>query len=1446
MNAHRGEDGASRLEQVRSATAALADLAFAASAAEPAAGLSTSAASAFASIATDPLDLDLGDPQQSHFGDYTLLARIGQGGMGVVYRAHQHSLDREVAVKLLAAGPWASPDFIERFRFEAQSAARMQHPNIITIFEAGAHDGLPFFSMRYVRGQSLAERLRQRGPLPARSAAQLIRTVAEAVDYAHRLGVLHLDLKPGNVLLDENEEPMVADFGLSRQLEQAVRGEPAEVSGTPSYMAPEQAISSPSLTPATDVHALGATLFEALTGRPPFRAANARETLQHVVMGMPPTLRSIDHRLPLDLQAICLKCLQKDPKQRYASARLMAEDLGRYLEGREVQARPLGPARRSWRLVRREPRLSALAALFVIALVGGTTATTLQWQRAEASAQSARESLWRMRSNAAQTALADADGFRGLGKMIANLAEMEAAGRHEDARIERQRIGTTLANAPQLVDVRQLPQGESITSVAIAPDGERFAIALHEPDGTRLIRHYDARSGEPLWTTVTDGLSHGLPHGSGMPHGWLRYSTDGGMLLAGMMQQPPFAAPSASDTIALDADSGEPMVPPRSLGEYADVLYSDDGSRALVRQRSDRRQRFPDRVQLFNPHDWTPLGPPRDARSLDGSIDFHFSPDGRRLLATADFITFRLLQSDGFRVLWRTTLPEGDQVRAWRFSDDGRWLALGTQSGRVYLAASEDGILRSLVSPPVAAVRWLEFDSAATTLAAQAEDGSLMAWRVADGRPRTSLIREGGRGLGRVRLNGDLMTTATAERVRSWTLVPESPFDLAAIQAAAQLRNRRVWSAHAFDVHEGTQSLVAGGVDGLLSVWRLPPPVVTPWRAAPLPAGTLGFDGRRIVDVQGHRVQIQTVGANAATHPRLDHPEPVQFAELSHDGRHLVTIAGRTVRVVDPDTGRLYGDPLLLPQTPRRAELAPAAPVLALTTGEYVGHTFHERLHVIDLPSGRAREGQWRIPGIIERLLLAPDGSRALVLAVTTPVVDNDPQLIDLLSGYSRCNRLEIDDGHWVVDAAFAEDGNSLWTTTTLEDRMTRLSRWDLGTCTALTRLEVPSSGAFRKLRPVRDSVVVSALSGDEISIVDGAGTRREIPALPRSQTMFDMAVSRDGRRGAQASRNAVRVYDLVRGEVLSAALSAPIAGNDAIAKLAFSPDTEHLLGRTYKGRWLLWRLPQSSEPVDRLAALAGLLDAETDTPLPPAHRAESLRDYLRERDPGPTRRVRQAPVRRIDYARAAGSGVDPRYTPLDLGPLHNVPLNGAWPAHPGMGGEVANLAPGLQRFNGVDWRIEGGIQLVGGSYGIYFHRHHPRTAWLAFAPQRIAQVHALLLRHVPHSARDQPRDQAYVVLRGSDGREHRLPIVHMRDVVQHAMPNTMNAAQARGRIAWSGVHGAAVRSGDFSSSHTPSHAWAVALAVPPDAGPIDALRLEVAAGPIESPLFYALTLEHP
>lgn len=320
----------------------------------------------------EALELDLSDPQQRDFGDYELRERLGAGGMGVVYRAWQRSLDREVAIKLLSSAPWTQDEAAARFRREARSAARLRHPNIVAIHGFGSHDGIEYYAMALVRGPSLARRLAVDGPMAPRQAARLVRTVAEALHYAHRLGVLHLDLKPGNVLIGENGEPQVADFGLARHVEGGRAVDPDEVSGTPSYMAPEQLDPGPDgIGVATDIYGLGAILYELLTGEPPFHAPTPARTLALLRHGRLRRPRRYRPDLPLDLEAICMRCLARAPAERYPDAHALAEDLGRFLEGREVSVRPLNAVQRLGRWIRREPKLGGAILAAVLALVVG-------------------------------------------------------------------------------------------------------------------------------------------------------------------------------------------------------------------------------------------------------------------------------------------------------------------------------------------------------------------------------------------------------------------------------------------------------------------------------------------------------------------------------------------------------------------------------------------------------------------------------------------------------------------------------------------------------------------------------------------------------------------------------------------------------------------------------------------------------------------------------------------------------------------------------------------------------------------------------------------------------------------------------------------------------------------------------------------------------------------
>jgi serine/threonine protein kinase len=279
-------------------------------------------------------------PQHREFGDYDILSEIARGGMGVVYRARQKGLNRVVALKMILAGKLAGPDDLQRFLTEAEAAARLQHPNIVAVHEVGQVEGQYFFSMEYIEGPSLAKRL-SGGPLPGRTAARYVRIIARAVHYAHRQGILHRDLKPSNILLDAGDEPHVTDFGLAKKLG-GEKGHTATgaVMGTPSYMSPEQAAGKThELGPCCDVYGLGAVLYELITGRPPFQSDSPLDTLVHVLDRDPVPPRLLNPKVDRDLETICLKCLEKDPRHRYASAEALGDDLERYLNGESIGAR---------------------------------------------------------------------------------------------------------------------------------------------------------------------------------------------------------------------------------------------------------------------------------------------------------------------------------------------------------------------------------------------------------------------------------------------------------------------------------------------------------------------------------------------------------------------------------------------------------------------------------------------------------------------------------------------------------------------------------------------------------------------------------------------------------------------------------------------------------------------------------------------------------------------------------------------------------------------------------------------------------------------------------------------------------------------------------------------------------------------------------------------------
>jgi hypothetical protein len=319
----------------------------------------------------DPPPVGDDHPARPDVPGYEIVGVLGRGGMGVVYKARQKGLGRLVALKMILHGEHAGSAERRRFRAEGEAIARLQHPNIVQIFEVGVHQGKPFFSLEFLPGGSLESRLRA-APAPTREAAALVETLSRAVAAAHRAGLVHRDLKPANVLFSADGAPKITDFGLAKKLDEAGQTQSGAVLGTPSYMAPEQARGQgKAVGPAADVYSLGAILYDCLTGRPPFQAPTVLETLAQVLGNDPPPPSRLNARVPRDLETICLKCLHKSPERRYASAEALADDLHRFLAGEAIRARPEGVLGKLGRTLWRQRLPLAVGLLATLALTAG-------------------------------------------------------------------------------------------------------------------------------------------------------------------------------------------------------------------------------------------------------------------------------------------------------------------------------------------------------------------------------------------------------------------------------------------------------------------------------------------------------------------------------------------------------------------------------------------------------------------------------------------------------------------------------------------------------------------------------------------------------------------------------------------------------------------------------------------------------------------------------------------------------------------------------------------------------------------------------------------------------------------------------------------------------------------------------------------------------------------
>ena len=661
---------------------------------------------------------DTSEPVIRHFGDYQLQVELGRGGMGVVFRAEQISLHRPVALKMILAGQLASPDAVERFRREAEAAAHLDHPNIVPVYEVGTCDGHHYFSMKLLTGRSLSEAkpdwsvLRSDEPSASvshtelrarqRKVARLVETLARAVDHAHQRGVLHRDLKPGNVLIDEAGEPHITDFGLAKRM-----GHDAELTsshalvGTPAYMSPEQAIGAKHLTTASDVYGLGAILYELLTGRRLFQGDSPTQILRMVLETEPTAPRAIERRLSLDLETICLKCLQKEPQQRYVSAAALATDLRHFLKGEPIQARPVGTFGRFGRWCRRNPVIASLTAgAFLSLTVGLSVATFFAFKAADqAVSERKQRGIAERRTNEAVTAAALEKDARGLAerKEKEALAAQAELAQKADA-LQRQIYRNTVSLAyrewqaqngsqaaillnscdPKLrgwewsycsrltrlqqLELRKDPH-EAFDGVVFSPDGSRIAGAGEL--GTVIV--WDAVTGQELFSVKYPRLENAKFQGRRVDA--IKYTPDGTRLVvAGLDYRVRLLDAHDGHEVATfgDFDSGVNSVAISADGRR---IAASRGYEGVATSYEIRVWDIATRQQQFNLNGHT--------HSVSGIA---FSPDGRRLVSGSNDRRVKVWDLESGREVMNFSIDTGE-VAGVTYSRDGeRILAAGGDS----------------------------------------------------------------------------------------------------------------------------------------------------------------------------------------------------------------------------------------------------------------------------------------------------------------------------------------------------------------------------------------------------------------------------------------------------------------------------------------------------------------------------------------------------------------------------------------------------------------------------------------------------------------------------------------------------------------------------------------------------------------------------------------------
>jgi WD40 repeat protein/serine/threonine protein kinase len=1017
-------------------------------------------------------------------GDYELHGEIASGGMGTVYLARQISLNRIVALKMIRSGKLATPKEIQMFKREAAAAATLDHPNIVPIYDVGEIEGMHYFSMKLIEGGNLADRIMafaipgpssSKGQLKSRHAviARLLACLARAVHHAHQRGVLHRDLKPTNVLLDEADQPHLTDFGLAKLTETLDVMQSFAVMGTPAYMAPEQAFGNTRpLTIAVDIYSLGAILYELLGGRPPFQGTTAAEILSQVKSREPEPLKQLNPRSDTDLGTIASKCLEKDPETRYPTALALAEDLERYLRGEPIWARPVGPQEKLWRWCRRQPALAGALGALALALVAGLIGILTQWQRAERHASS--ESAQRVRAEQALSRLSfeKAEGFFDQDRAALGLAHLARLLKTDPTNaIVAARIHSALSLRPFCLPLAPIRHARRIVDLRLSPDEQHVLSASF--DGT--VRLTELKMGRTVWEIKSSPALRALftPDGArvlvttqtGLAQFWDRAT--GSPVGEPMQHQGPIDAADISrtgDRLATgsrdrtarlwDGRTGRPLSAPLPVGApVKQVRFSPDGERLVTVCEADDVRSWD--IQLWNSSGQA-IGAAITNQPAPAAAQF--TPDGKLLLvANASFFD----PSTG-QVLYK--LPNSDErtILSARFSADERGLLTASQES---IAQLWDWRRLQPLSLPMRhdnPVIDATFGKGGQEIITGSRDATARVWDL-EGRPLTEPMRTR-EPVWTVVLSGDGTRAVTGPhseeawiwQVRRRPTMPQFQHERGLLWAAFSRDGRRLvttsqdrtaklwdlssgrllgapmlhgdWINHA-EFSPDDKFLLTAAQDGLARLWDLSNHVVirTFAHREYVRMAEFSRDAKMVATASfDHTAQVWDAQTGQRIGASLEHSARVHAIHFSPDGSRVVTAAQRgTVRVWDSATGR--------PLTPQM--LAPPIALNARFTVDgqrIVSVSLDRTARVWDANSGKEI-----LPPVEHSDELAPyspdfaaDGRRVLTAAGNTARVWDIATGRALTEGFAHQGLVRSawfsPDGRWILSASADKTGR-LW-----------------------------------------------------------------------------------------------------------------------------------------------------------------------------------------------------------------------------------------------------------------------------------------------------------------------------------------------------------------------------------------------------------------------------------